>query len=135
MASASRSSAGVEQITKVRKLYTFETSGERVIFILSSGNLATTQSVVTEFKQGFTRGNPTSDLAQAGKLTLLSFDATIRSNLSVSPPIDLLCYPKVELAAQRMYKFNIDNEYWLALRVNYSARLLATVEELPSFPQ
>ncbi|HEX3917017.1 MAG TPA: proteasome-type protease, partial [Caulobacteraceae bacterium] len=35
---------------------------------------------------------PQSSLDEAAKLALLSFDATIRSNLSVAPPLDVLLY-------------------------------------------
>ena len=71
LASDSRSNAGVDQIAKVRKLDVFDNPGERVLTILSAGNLAATQSVVSEFRQGFLQGNPLSDLALAPTL----FDA------------------------------------------------------------
>ena len=62
LASDSRSNAGVDQIAKVRKLELITTPGERVIAILSAGNLATTQSVVTELRQAAGLGEPGHDL-------------------------------------------------------------------------
>lgn len=223
MASDSRSNAGVDQITKVRKLAVFEKSGERGVCILSAGNLATTQSVVTELRHGFGKGNPVSDLElapsmfdvarmvgdklryilardaeyvsgfgdpnasflvggeiagdrhrlfqvysagnviectarsgflqigetkygkpildralalqlsmrEAAKLALLSFDATIRSNLSVAPPIDMVCYTGGALQFDKRLKFSHDSAYWNDLRKTYSESLLATVLALP----
>ena len=44
-ASDSRTNAGIDHIASYSKMNVFETPGERVIVILSAGNLATTQSV------------------------------------------------------------------------------------------
>ena len=51
LASDSRSNAGVDQVAKVRKLETFAQTGERMVAILSAGNLATTQWVVSSLKE------------------------------------------------------------------------------------
>jgi putative proteasome-type protease len=51
MASDSRSNAGVDQIASVRKMALFSVPGDRSICILSAGNLATTQAVVTGLRQ------------------------------------------------------------------------------------
>ncbi len=51
LASDSRSNAGVDQVAKVRKLETVVAPGERMIAILSAGNLATTQAVVTSLQE------------------------------------------------------------------------------------
>ena len=45
-ASDSRTSAGVDHVSSFRKMRIFATEGERVIVILSSGNLSITQNVV-----------------------------------------------------------------------------------------
>ncbi len=221
MASDSRSNAGVDQITTVEKMDVFETAGDRVIVILSAGNLATTQSVISNLRQCC--GNGTSDLMscstmfdaaqivgdmlrmvlakdaahvspfgdpnatflvggqiagephrlfqifsagnfieagprnrflqngetkygkpildralteattlkQAAKLTLLSFDATIRSNLSVAPPIDLLPYAADSLTSEGLRQFANSAPYWDQLRQEYSSRLIDLVKALP----
>ena len=46
-AADSRTNAGVDQIATFRKLHTFQVAGQRAIVILSAGNLATTQSVIS----------------------------------------------------------------------------------------
>jgi putative proteasome-type protease len=46
-ASDSRTNAGVDQIAVFSKMNVFEVSGERVLVLLSSGNLAMTQSVLS----------------------------------------------------------------------------------------
>jgi putative proteasome-type protease len=51
LASDSRSSASVDQIMVVKKTALFQRPGERVIAILSAGNLATTQAVITTLRQ------------------------------------------------------------------------------------
>ena len=50
LASDSRSNAGVDQVALVKKLALFEVPGQRVIAVLSAGNLATTQAVVTSLR-------------------------------------------------------------------------------------
>ena len=45
--SDTRTNAGVDNISKFRKMFTWEISGERVITILTAGNLATSQAVIS----------------------------------------------------------------------------------------
>ena len=51
LVSDSRTNAGVDHIASFKKLIVFEFPGDRVIFIQSAGNLATTQSVVSLLRQ------------------------------------------------------------------------------------
>ena len=226
LASDSRSNAGVDQVQKVSKLALIATPGSRVIAILSAGNLATTQAVISELKQadGFGQagrdlslartmfdvaemvgdklrevfqrdgkyvepyGDPSasflvggeiagdghrlfevysagnfveasarssflqigetkygkpildrglayeSTLEHAAKLALLSFDATMRSNLSVGPPLDLMRYQSGSLRADNLITLEDDDPYWRALRDDYSAGLTALVDSLPAPP-
>ncbi len=71
LASDSRTNAGVDQIATVSKMSTFETPGERIITVLSAGNLATTQAVISQLKQSYGSGDFHRDMTQS--LTL--FDA------------------------------------------------------------
>lgn len=48
----SRTNAGVDNISTYRKLFVFENPGERVICVLTAGNLAVTQSVVSQLEEG-----------------------------------------------------------------------------------
>lgn len=45
--SDTRTNAGLDNISTFRKLYTWETPGERAMVLLTAGNLATTQAVVS----------------------------------------------------------------------------------------
>ncbi|MEL6189185.1 MAG: peptidase [Myxococcota bacterium] len=221
--SDSRSNAGVDNITLVRKIRTFVVPGERVIVMLSAGNLATTQAItglltaaagngfvgqdihlclnmfdaaqlvgdklraqiardaphvqpygdpnatfivggqirgegprmfeiysagnfveVTQrrpFAQvGETKyGKPILDrafrydtsLGEASKLALLSMDATVRSNLSVAAPVDLLPYPIDTFSAAGLRTFETSDPYWHALCDGYDAGLRELVHRLP----
>ena len=226
LVSDSRSNAGVDNIATVSKLTTLSVPGERVIAIQSAGNLATTQSVVSQLKQAAGSGDPlqdvvgartmfdvarivgatlravlqqdakfvepygdptasflvsgqiagerhrlfevysagnfveatprscflqigeakygkpildraleaTSSLVEAEKLALLSFDATIRSNLSVGPPIDLLRYEANSFVVERLVTLEDGDPYWSELRRLYSEGLNALVTSLPPPP-
>lgn len=50
-ASDSRTNAGVDYISTYSKMYTFDLPDDRVIVLLSSGNLATTQAVINSLKR------------------------------------------------------------------------------------
>ena len=45
-------------------------------------------------------------LADATKCVLVSFDLTMRSNLSVGMPIDLICYERDSLEVQKRRRFD-----------------------------
>lgn len=222
LASNSRTNAGVDQIAQVRKLARLTVPGKRVIAILSAGNLATTQAVVTSLRQQagsgavgqdvyaahtmfdvanivgaklreviardgsfvqpygdpsgnflvggqisgepprlfqiYSAGNfveasdrscflqtgetkygkpildralkPQTSLDEAAKLALLSFDATIRSNLSVGLPIDLLRYETDRFSDGNFSTLDEDNAYWNSLRKSYHDGLASLVHSL-----
>ena len=50
LASDTRTNAGVDQVAISPKMHTFEVKNERVIVLLTAGNLAITQSVVNRLK-------------------------------------------------------------------------------------
>ena len=50
-ASDSRTNAGVDYISTYSKMYTFDLPDDRSMVLLSSGNLATTQSVINTIKR------------------------------------------------------------------------------------
>ena len=45
--SDTRTNAGVDNVSTFKKMYTWAKTGDRVITLLSSGNLATTQAVIS----------------------------------------------------------------------------------------
>jgi len=78
--------------------------------------------------------SPDTSLDEAAKLALLSFDATIRSNLSVGLPIDLLRYETDSLAAKNLITIEEHNLYWRELRQSYAGGLAALVASLEPPP-
>ena len=54
MLSDTRSNAGVDHIATFSKMHVFEIPGERVLVLLTAGNLATSQSVANMLKDGIT---------------------------------------------------------------------------------
>ena len=74
-----------------------------------------------------------SSIDHAAKVALLSFDATMRSNLSVGMPIDLVRYRAGALDAPIVTMDETD-AYWRALTDAYSHGLLDLVDRLPSPP-
>ncbi|HEX4197433.1 MAG TPA: peptidase [Caulobacteraceae bacterium] len=75
-----------------------------------------------------------STLDEAAKLALLSFDATIRSNLSVGLPIDLLIYRADSFSAGTPITVDGDDPYWSVLRKSFSEGLAALIANLPPPP-
>lgn len=73
-------------------------------------------------------------LAEVAKLALLSFDATLRSNLSVGPPIDMLIYEADSFTFDNLSKYDEGDEYWGELRRAYGEGLMDVVRGLPQPP-
>ena len=223
-ASDTRTHAGVDNFAKFCKMTVFERRGDRVIILLSSGNLAGTQAVIGVLNQrcaagdaipnlwsartmfdvamlvadamrdierrdgeyleqnevgfnasfivgGQIRGEPlrlfriyaegnfieagndtpyfqtgetkygkpiidrvitrSTPLADAAKCVLVSFDSTMRSNLSVGMPIDLLCYEKDSLEVQRRRRFDHGDPYFTALSHEWSEGTRQVFRHLP----
>ncbi|HET6338976.1 MAG TPA: hypothetical protein VFG30_37410 [Polyangiales bacterium] len=70
-------------------------------------------------------------LPDATKCVLVSFDSTIRSNLSVGMPIDFLCYAKDSLAVQQRRRFDQGDAYFTALSQNWSEGVRKVFSQLP----
>src|ERR1700733_10483931 len=56
MASDSRTNAGYDQDNTCRKMHTFVLEGDRVFVLLASGSLSCTQSVITQLRREFEKG-------------------------------------------------------------------------------
>ncbi len=70
-------------------------------------------------------------LAEAVKITLLSFDATIRSNLSVAPPLDLFVKRAGSLEPLVMRRVTADDPYLTEIRHGYAEAIRGSVAALP----
>nr|WP_217345598.1 peptidase [Noviherbaspirillum sp. L7-7A]MBV0879901.1 peptidase [Noviherbaspirillum sp. L7-7A] len=59
---------------------------------------------------------PASSLDEAAKCALISMDSTLRSNVSVGLPLDLLVYESGSLAIRRFVKITEKNKYFQMIR-------------------
>jgi putative proteasome-type protease len=64
--------------------------------------------------------DPSTSLVDAAKCVLVSFDSTMRSNLSVAMPIDLICYERDSLAVRKRRRFDRGDPYFAALSQEWS---------------
>lgn len=76
---------------------------------------------------------PTMRLGQAAKLILLSFDSTLRSNLSVGMPIDILIYERDSLDLRREKRIGQDDEYFRNLSNSWSEALREAFTKIDEF--
>ena len=74
---------------------------------------------------------PSTSLSDAAKCVLVSFDSTMRSNLSVAMPIDLLCYERDALLVRKRRRFEQGDPYFSALSKNWSEGVRAAFKQLP----
>ena len=74
---------------------------------------------------------PSTSLSDAAKCVLVSFDSTMRSNLSVGMPIDLLCYERDALLVRKRRRFEQGDPYFGALSKKWSEGVRAAFKELP----
>ena len=73
-----------------------------------------------------------TDLDSACKCALLSMDATIRSNLSVAPPIHLLRYETGSLSATNHRRIADDDTYFNSVRKAYAQGLRRLFNRIPN---
>lgn len=221
--SDTRTNAGVDQINTFRKMSVFEQPGERVLVLLSAGNLAITQAVVSllferqgkegesllnvpnlfeaarhvgeclrevhdrdaaalssfniDFNAAFLLGGqirgeaprlfsiyaagnfveasadtpyfqigeskygkPILDrifkwetcLEEAAKCALISMDSTLKSNLSVGMPLDMLCYAADSLKVELRTRIAPDHPYFKSLTEAWGERIKQAFSELPA---
>ncbi len=70
-------------------------------------------------------------LADTTKCVLVSFDSTMRSNLSVGMPIDLICYERDSLEVQKRRRFDHGDAYFTALSREWSEGTREVFRQLP----
>ncbi len=76
---------------------------------------------------------PSMRLGEAAKLLLLSFDSTLRSNLSVGMPIDLLIYERDSLDIQHERRIGPDDAYFRYLSGAWSDALREAFSKITEF--
>jgi putative proteasome-type protease len=73
-------------------------------------------------------------LADAAKCALISFDSTMRSNVSVGPPLDLLIYRRNSLQVGFKVRLEDDDPYLQAIREGWGAALLNAFHHISHDP-
>lgn len=225
--SDTRTNAGVDNISVFRKMHVWEQPGERVITLLTAGNLATTQAVVSlldertkavsdrtqtlmetpsmfqtarlvgqTVKEVILNSSPTGQtadstfsatfilggqirgseprlfmiypegnfieasddtpffqigetkygrpiivraydrsmsFADAAKLLMVSFDSTVKANLSVGLPLDMMFYERDSYNVTLRERIGQDDPYYRTVSEGWSLALKAAFEHLPAF--
>ena len=117
-------------------------SGEpaRLFRIYAEGNFIEAEEATPFFQTGETKyGKPIIDrvitrhtpLSDATKCVLVSFDLTMRSNLSVGMPIDLICYERDTLEVRMRRQFDVGDTYFTALSHDWSEGTRNVFRHLP----
>lgn len=70
-------------------------------------------------------------LEEATKYALLSLDSTMKSNVTVGPPIDMLVYSTDELDIRRRRRFTADDPALVKMRTRWDQALRQAVARLP----
>ncbi len=74
--------------------------------------------------------NPSTPYLEAAKCALISFDSTIRSNISVGMPIDLLWYPRDALRVGVQRRIGEGDPYFSMIRQSWGSGLRRVFSEL-----
>lgn len=74
---------------------------------------------------------PSTTLRDTAKCVLVSFDSTMRSNLSVGMPIDLICYRRDSLEIGTRRRFDEGDPYFTELSAQWSAGVRTVFSHLP----
>ena len=76
--------------------------------------------------------NYESELADAVKVGIISIDATMKSNVAVGPPIDILCYETDSLQAKLRAHLDEDDAYLQIIGQRWQEGIVKLVNEMPS---
>lgn len=114
-----------------------------VFMIYSEGNCIQTTYDTPFFQLGESKyGKPILDrsvtyhasMQEALRATLISFDSTLRSNLSVGLPIDLIIYRNDTLTVPKGHRITERDEYFQLLREKWSEGLRQILLSFPHSP-
>jgi putative proteasome-type protease len=112
----------------------------RLFRIYAEGNFIEAGPDTPYFQTGETKyGKPIIDrvirrstpLSDATKCVLVSFDSTMRSNLSVGMPIDLICYERDSLEVQWRRRFDDGDPYFRSLSHEWGEGTRQVFRQLP----
>ena len=106
--------------------------GMRLFLVYSAGNFIEATTETPYFQIGESKyGKPVLDrvltpetpLDEAAKCALVSMDSTMKSNLSVGLPLDLVVYEVDQLQSDRVVCIDQDNPYFTMLHKSWGQRL------------
>jgi len=112
----------------------------RLFCIYAAGNFIEATSDTPYFQVGESKyGKPILDrvvsrstsLAQGAKCALISMDSTIRSNLSVGLPLDLLSIRRDDLTVHSHISIDENHAYFRMIRTRWSESLRHAFHEIP----
>jgi putative proteasome-type protease len=76
---------------------------------------------------------PHVSLEDAARCALVSLDSTMRSNISVGPPVDLAVLPRDALKVTHALRLDLDTPYYSQLKETWARQLENAVRSLPKF--
>lgn len=115
-------------------------SQHRVVKIYSAGNHITSSKDTPFLQIGESKyGTPILDriinletsLETAALCALVSMDSTMRSNLTVGPPVEILLYPADSYDTSNYNRFEEDSNYLRELKKNWDQKLKEAFNQLP----
>ncbi|TPJ54009.1 MULTISPECIES: peptidase [unclassified Mesorhizobium] len=118
-------------------------SAPRLFMIYPEGNFIESTDDTPFFQIGETKyGKPiiiraydrSMSLAETVKLLLVSFDSTLKSNLSVGLPLDLLFLEKDAFQVGLKKRIGHDDPYYRTISEGWSSALKTAFASLPDFP-
>jgi putative proteasome-type protease len=113
----------------------------RLFHVYAAGNFIEATPDTTYFQIGESKyGKPIIDrvtrrsmpLSEAAKCALISMDSTIRSNLSVGPPLDLVVVRRDEYRVASHVDIDVDNRYFQMIRNGWGEALREAFSALPN---
>jgi putative proteasome-type protease len=136
---ASLATAGVE--FNASMIFGGQIAGEamRLFLVYSAGNFIEATRETCYFQVGESKyGKPVLDrmitpatpLDEAAKCALVSMDSTLKSNLSVGLPLDLLVYEVDKLQTEQIVCIDDQNPYFQMIRGNWGLKLRQVFESL-----
>lgn len=113
----------------------------RLFHVYAAGNFVEATAETPYFQLGESKyGKPILDrvigtglsLDEVAKCCLISMDSTMKSNLSVGLPLDLLCYERDSLRVTRHKLIDGKDAYFASIRERWAQQLRKVFNELPA---
>lgn len=113
--------------------------GMRLFHVYSAGNFIEATPETPYFQIGESKyGKPVLDrvitpdtpLDEAAKCALVSMDSTMKSNLSVGPPLDLVVYEADRLGTDKIVCIDMQNPYYRMLHNSWGQKLREVFDSL-----